>query len=115
MQITQRAPLFNEIGRRQNRNYKELLHLLEIAPVGTWFAVDQNDVTGPSLYAKQSTLVVCCYRRFERGTVETHVEGENIFVRRIPMPPKITFAAAEDASLQPLPTAVQEVLNATSN
>ena len=67
MQITQQAPLFNQIGRRQNRNYKELLLLLKLAPLGTWLAVDQKDVTEPSLYAKQSTLVCRSYQRFARG------------------------------------------------
>ena len=43
MQITQQAPLFNQIGRRQNRNYKELLLLLKLAPLGTWLAVDQKE------------------------------------------------------------------------
>ena len=86
MQMTQQAPRFDERNRRQNRNYKQLLRLLTIAPEGTWFAVSQYDVTGPSLYAKQSTLVCCSYRRFPKGTVETHVEGDKIFIRRVPLP-----------------------------
>ena len=108
MKITQQAPNFDQLNRRQNRNYKELLHLLNISPVGTWYAIPSCDVTGPSLYRKQSTLIGCCNRRWEKGSVETHVEGELIYLRRIPLPTVAPVVAAVPPSLQAAESATTE-------
>jgi hypothetical protein len=82
MEITQSEPLFAQSHRRRSR-YKDLIDLLETAPTNTWYSIRMDNVGGETAQQKQSNILGCCTRWFETGTVQTHVEGDRMFVRRV--------------------------------
>ena len=82
MEVTQSEPVFPHSHRRRSR-YKELIGMLDAAPTETWYSMAIDDVGGETAQQKQSNILGCCTRWFETGTVQTHVEGDRMFVRRV--------------------------------
>jgi hypothetical protein len=67
-----------------NRSYHELLDALSTSPIGEWHAVSLDHVTGDSSAAKQATILSSCYRRWQRGALQTHLGDKLLHVRLVP-------------------------------
>jgi hypothetical protein len=91
-----------QYGRRKVSRMFPLIWQLSLNPEGRWLSVDLDDVAGSSTTAKQNSAAQAVRRHF-RKPVQVQVEGQHLFIRRIPDPNKPCVAQPIDWSKNGLP------------